>query len=45
MGGQYACNETVTIVGVKLRAIENVRILGLHVKSLKLRFRKQIHLN
>lgn len=28
MGGQYACNETVTIVGVKLRAIENVRILG-----------------
>lgn len=28
MGGQYAANETVTIVGVKLRAIENVRILG-----------------
>lgn len=28
MGGQYACNETVTIVGLKLRAIENVRILG-----------------
>ena len=28
MGGQYACNETVTIVGIKLRAIENVRILG-----------------
>lgn len=28
MGGQYACEECVTIVGLKLRAIENVRILG-----------------
>ncbi len=28
MGGQFASNELVTIVGVKLRAIENVRILG-----------------
>lgn len=28
MGGQFACNETVTIVGLKLRAIENVRVLG-----------------
>ena len=28
MGGQYACNEQVTIVGLKLRAIENVRVLG-----------------
>lgn len=28
MGGQYASNELVTIVGLKLRAIENVRILG-----------------
>ena len=28
MGGQFASNEVVTIVGVKLRAIENVRILG-----------------
>lgn len=28
MGGQYASNEVVTIVGLKLRAIENVRILG-----------------
>ena len=28
MGGQYAAGETVTIVGLKLRAIENVRILG-----------------
>lgn len=28
MGGQYACKEQVTIVGLKLRAIENVRILG-----------------
>jgi len=28
MGGQFASNETVMIVGYKLRAIENVRILG-----------------
>ncbi|MCF0132691.1 MAG: phosphate propanoyltransferase [Blautia sp.] len=28
MGGQFASNEKVTIVGLKLRAIENVRILG-----------------
>ena len=28
MGGLFASNETVTIVGLKLRAIENVRILG-----------------
>lgn len=28
MGGQYASNEQVTIVGLKMRAIENVRILG-----------------
>ena len=28
MGGQYAADEFVTIVGLKLRAIENVRILG-----------------
>jgi len=28
MGGQFAANELVTIVGIKLRAIENVRILG-----------------
>lgn len=28
MGGQFASNESVTIVGLKLRAIENVRILG-----------------
>jgi len=28
MGGQYACKECVTIVGSKLKAIENVRILG-----------------
>ena len=28
MGGQYASNEMLTIVGLKLRAIENVRILG-----------------
>ena len=28
MGGQFASNETVTIVGLKLRAIEKVRVLG-----------------
>ena len=28
MGGQFASNELVTIVGLKLRAIETVRILG-----------------
>lgn len=28
MGGQFAANEMVTIVGAKLRAIENVRVLG-----------------
>lgn len=28
MGGQFAAQECVTIVGTKLRAIENVRILG-----------------
>ena len=28
MGGQFASNDTVPIVGLKLRAIENVRILG-----------------
>jgi len=28
MGGQYAASECVTIVGTKLRAIENVRVLG-----------------
>ena len=26
MGGQFASNETVTIIGLKLRAIENVRV-------------------
>ncbi|NLM13365.1 MAG: phosphate propanoyltransferase [Epulopiscium sp.] len=28
MGGQYAAQECVTVVGVNLRVIENVRILG-----------------
>lgn len=28
MGGQYACNEIITIVGLKLRALEGVRVLG-----------------
>lgn len=28
MGGQFASNERVTIVGLKLRALENVRVLG-----------------
>ena len=33
MGGQFASNEKVTIVGLKLRAIENVRVLGLVRKN------------
>src|SRR5574344_1243134 len=33
MGGQFAANEQCTIVGLKLRAIENVRILGPDRKS------------
>ncbi|MGB5824263.1 MAG: phosphate propanoyltransferase [Proteocatella sp.] len=28
MGGQFAANEQVTIVGARLRAIENIRVLG-----------------
>ncbi len=28
MGGQFAANECVTLIGTKLRAIENVRVLG-----------------
>ena len=28
MGGQFAAQECVTIIGTKLRAIENVRVLG-----------------
>ena len=28
MGGQFSSNELVTLVGIKLRAIENVRVLG-----------------
>ena len=28
MGGQYACEEVVTIIGKNLSAIENVRVLG-----------------
>ena len=28
MGGQFAANQCCTIVGLKLRAIENVRVLG-----------------
>lgn len=28
MGGQFASNEMVTLVGLKLRALENVRVLG-----------------
>ena len=33
MGGQFASNECCTIVGLKLRAIENVRVLGPSRKS------------
>jgi putative phosphotransacetylase len=28
MGGQYACEETVTIASSKMKCIENVRVLG-----------------
>lgn len=28
MGGQFACEERVTLVGTNLRVIENVRVLG-----------------
>ena len=28
MGGQFAAQECVTLIGTKLRAIENVRVLG-----------------
>ena len=28
MGGQFAAQECVTVIGMKLRAIENVRVLG-----------------
>lgn len=33
MGGQFAAQECVTLVGTKLRAIENVRVLGPERKS------------
>ena len=33
MGGQFAANDCCTIVGLKLRAIENVRVLGPARKS------------
>lgn len=39
MGGQFASNEQVTIVGLKLRAIENVRILGPVRKQTQVDFR------
>ena len=35
MGGQFASNETVTIGGLKLRAIENVRILDRSARLLR----------
>ena len=33
MGGQFASNETVTIIGLKLRAIENVRVLDVYKRQ------------
>ncbi len=42
MGGQFASNETVTIVGLKLSAIENVRILDQSVKLHRLRYLQQM---
>ena len=37
MGGQFASNETVTIVGLKLRAIENVRTPPIPIEKPMLR--------
>ena len=45
MGGQFASNETVTIVGLKLRAIENVESLGRFVKLHRLRYLLQMPSN
>ena len=42
MGGQFASNEQCTIVGLKLRAIENVRIWDLLEAVLRLRFLQQM---
>lgn len=28
MGGQYACNETVSVISEKMKVIENIRVLG-----------------
>ena len=41
MGGQFASNETVTIVGLKLRAIENVRILDRSARLHRLKYQLQ----
>ena len=45
MGGQFASNEQVTLVGLKLRAIENVRILGPCRKASQVEDRKSTRLN
>ena len=45
MGGQFASNETVTIVGLKLRAIENVESLDRCVKLHRLRYLRQMPLS
>ncbi len=42
MGGQFASNETVTIIGLKLRAIENVRVLGPVAANLRLKYLLQM---
>ena len=42
MGGQFASNETVTIVGLKLRAIENVGSSDLSAVNHRLRFPQQM---
>ena len=40
--GQYACKETVTILGPSLRPIENVRVLGPERKASQVEISKPI---
>ena len=42
--GQYACKETLTIVGPSMRPIENVRVLGPVGKRPRWKFPAPIHM-
>ena len=44
MGREFASDQLVTLVGPSLRAIENVRVLGLCAHTLRLRFQEPIRL-